>query len=416
MTGTRATGADELPLAGIRVLDLSRVLAGPWAAMTLGDLGAEVIKVEAPGKGDDTRAWTPPEVGGISTYYLGANRNKKSIAIDLKSCEGRAIVLDLVRKVDVVVENFLPASLERLGLGPETLRAVNPGLIHCSITGYGRDSDFADRPGYDFILQAETGFMSITGEPEGRPMRLGVAFIDLVTGMNATQAILAALVARTRNGTGRHIDIALHHSGLHFLANVASGYLNTGQDPERYGNAHPSIVPYQLFDTADGALALAVGNDGQFRRLCIEVLNDPGLAADSRYQNNGSRVAHRNALVEQLSRHFGRFKTDDVLALLWQHGIPAGRVNTVSQAIASDEARSRDVIVETEHPEIGRFRSIRSPLRTTGASGRVPSPPPGVGRDSREILASILGWTSDRIDAALRSGAVGATGTTACPK
>lgn len=398
------------PLAGVRVLDLSRVLAGPWATMTLGDLGAEVLKVEAPGSGDDTRAWTPPEIGGISTYYLGANRNKKSIAIDMKSPEGRAIVLDLARKADIVVENFRPASLNRLGLGPDTLREINPGLIHCSITGYGRDSDFADRPGYDFVLQAETGFMSITGEAEGQPMRLGVAFIDLVTGMNATQAILAALVARERTGQGRHLDIALHHSGLHFLANVASGYLNTGQDPKRYGNAHPSIVPYQLFDTADGVLALAVGNDAQFRRLCAEVLADPALAEDSRYLTNGLRVAHRDALVTQMSEHFVRLKTDDVLARLRQHAIPAGRVNSVSQAIGSDEARSRGVVMDMDHPEIGRFRTIRSPLRTTGAPPCAPTAPPGVGQDSRAVLASVLGWTPDRIARAMQSGAVGASG------
>lgn len=398
---------DARPLQGLRVLDLSRVLAGPWATMTLGDLGAEIIKVEAPGQGDDTRAWTPPEVEGISTYFLGANRNKKSIAIDLKSPEGRDIVLELASRADIVVENFRPAVLDRLGLGPDTLRGVNPGLIHCSITGYGRDNAFADQPGYDFVLQAETGFMAITGVPDGSPMRLGVAFIDLVTGMNATQAILAALVARASTGRGRHLDIALHHSGLHFLANVASGYLNTGKDATRFGNAHPSIVPYQLFETMDGAVALAVGNDRQFSRLCTGVLNEPGLATDPRYLTNKARVENRDTLVHELTGRFARFSTEDMLARLRQYDIPAGRVNSVAEAIESGEAQARGVVVEARHSKIGAVRSIRSPLRTTGADPETPAAPPRVGQHGRAILAETLGWDRNRIDAAIAIGAVG---------
>ena len=254
-------------LQGIKVLDLTRILAGPWSTMALADLGAEVWKIESP-DGDDTRSWMPPAKAGISTYYLSANRNKQSLVVDMRNPEGRQLILDLAAQADVVVENFLPASLKRLGLDYETLAAVNPRLIHCSITGYGRNNPMENRPGYDFIIQAESGFMSITGEKDGEPMRLGVAFIDLVTGMNAVQGILAALYEREKSGLGQSVDIALSDSALHFLANVASGYLNTGKVPQRFGNAHPSIVPYQLFNTADGRKTAWV-ND---RRCSGEVL------------------------------------------------------------------------------------------------------------------------------------------------
>ena len=274
-------------LDGIRVLDLSRVLAGPWATMTLGDLGAEILKVEQPGRGDDTRHWMPPAAGDLSTYYLAANRNKKGVAIDIGHPEGRQIILDLARESDILVENFRPASLRRLGLTREVLHAVNPRLIICSISGYGRDHALEDRPGYDFIIQAESGFMAITGEVGGAPMRLGVAFIDLVSGMNAVQAILAALYMRERTGRGQWLDIGLTDSAAFLLANVGAGYLNTGQEPMRFGNAHPSIVPYQLFDCADGPLAVAVGNDDQFRRFCTVIGRDD-LAGDPRNASHPS--------------------------------------------------------------------------------------------------------------------------------
>jgi len=277
-------------LDGIKVLDLSRILAGPWCTMTLADLGAEVWKIENPDGGDDTRTWMPPSVEGISTYYLSVNRSKKSVAIDLKTASGRAILTELASKADVFIENFRPASLKALGLSYESLSERNPRLIHCAISGYGRSTAFADRAGYDFVMQAETGFMSITGETDGNPMRLGVAFVDLATGANAIQSILAALFARERTGRGQSIDIALFDSGLHFLANIASGYLNTGSNPTRFGNAHPSIVPYQLFDTADGAIALAVGNDQQYRRLCRDVLAREELCTDERFRTNAGRT------------------------------------------------------------------------------------------------------------------------------
>src|SRR5262245_58180522 len=320
-------------LDGVKVLDLSRVLAGPWCTMALSDLGAEVWKVENPDGGDDTRAWMPPSAGGISTYYLGANRNKKSIAVDLKTPGGRAIVTELAAKADIFIENFRPASLKAMGLTYERLSALNPRLIHCAISGYGRDTPFADRAGYDFIMQAETGFMSITGEAAGAPMRLGVAFIDLSTGMHATQAILAALYARERTGVGQSIDIALLDSGLYMLANVASGYLNTGTNPTRFGNAHASLVPYQLFDTADGAIALAVGNDQQYRRLCENVLGSGELWSDERFRTNPGRTRHRDELLPRLQAAILRFGTKTLMEKLREHDIAAGEVRTVGDAL-----------------------------------------------------------------------------------
>ena len=394
------------PLEGIKVLDLSRILAGPWCTMTLADLGAEVWKVEAPGAGDDTRTWMPPQKDGISTYYLSANRNKKSIAIDLRSPEGREIVLDLARQADVVVENFRPSSLTRLGLDYDSLHAVNPMLVYCSISGYGRDNEFASRPGYDFVLQAETGFMSITGDKDGEPTRLGVAFVDLATGMNATQAILAALIARGRTGRGQHLDISLHHCGLQFLANVASGYLNTDKTPGRFGNAHPSIVPYQLFKCADGHIALAVGNDGQFRALCDKVLVRPDLANDPRFAANKDRVTNRDVLIPLLDAEMARLDVSTLIERLDAAGVPGGRVYDVAEAFNSPEAQARGVVAELPHPTLGRVKSVASPMRFSDTATALHSAPPAVGEQTNDILGTVLGWDETRINAARAAGVV----------
>ncbi|MDQ0138067.1 crotonobetainyl-CoA:carnitine CoA-transferase CaiB-like acyl-CoA transferase [Neorhizobium galegae] len=399
------TANAALPLTGIKVLDLSRVLAGPSATMTLGDLGADVWKVEQPGTGDDTRTWAPPSASGIATYYLAANRNKRSIAVDLATPEGRQIVLRLAAQADIVVENFRPASLRKLGLTYDELRAVNPRLIHCSISGYGRGNDLEDRPGYDFILQAECGFMSITGEPDGEPMRLGVAFVDLVSGMNAVQAILAALFMRERTGRGQWLDIALFDSAVFFLANVASGHLNTGSEPRRFGNAHPSIVPYQLFDCADGRIALAVGNDEQFRRLCLDVLPLPGLAADERFASNRRRAENRDLLLPILSGHFSTTSRAEMLGRLERAGIPAGEVKSVGEALRSQPSVLRDSIVTSPHPVLGETKSIRSPLRMSAAPMPAPSAPPLLGQHTDMILSQVLGFQPDQIDA-LRGGGI----------
>lgn len=393
-------------LRGIRVLDLSRVLAGPWASMTLGDLGAEIWKVEHPAGGDDTRKWHPPTIGVTSTYFLAANRNKKSIAIDMQRETGREIVCALAERADILVENFRPSSLRSLGLSFDDLRARNPRLIYCSVSGYGHNTPFAERSGYDFVLQAEAGFMSITGAPDGPPTRLGVAFVDLVTGMNATQAILAALFARERTGRGQHLDIALHHSALHFLANIATGYLNTGDEPARFGHAHPSIVPYQLFDTSDGQIALAVGNDAQFRRLCADVLRNSALARDPDFARNADRTANRARLVALLQARFSEFGTDALIAALRLADIPVGRVNGVAAAFATPEARARGVVDEMPHPTAGEVRLVRSPLELSDTPVAKPAAPPTLGQHSEVILREVLGWDIARISAAVAEGAV----------
>jgi crotonobetainyl-CoA:carnitine CoA-transferase CaiB-like acyl-CoA transferase len=402
------------PLDGLKVLDLSRVLAGPWCTMTLADLGAEVWKIEHPRGGDDTRKWSPPSLNGVSTYYLSANRNKKSIAVDLGTREGQAIIRELAAKADIVVENFKPSSLAKLGLGYEALKIGNPGLIYCSISGYGRDNAFADRPGYDFVLQAECGFMAITGETDGPPMRLGVAFIDLVSGMNAVQAILAALYARTTTGQGQSIDIALLDSGLQFLANVGSGHLNTGAEAQRHGNAHPSIVPYQLFACGDGRhLALAVGNDEQFKRLCLAVLAAPELWQEPRFQTNLGRTTHRGELVPLLEAHFTRDSSEAWLVKLKASDIPVGEVRTVGEAFGSAEAVARDAVMGVEDAQLGTIRMVRSPLRLSETPVVPPQAPPGLGQHTRQVLGEVLGLGQKDIETLQALGVLGGQDTRA---
>ena len=393
-------------LDGIKVLDLTRVLAGPWATMTLGDLGAEIWKIEQPGAGDDTRGWMPPSVEGISTYYLGANRNKKSLAIDMGTPEGREIIVALAQKADILVENFRPASLRKFKLTYKDLKAINPRLIVCSISGYGRGHAQEERPGYDFIIQAESGFMAITGEREGEPMLLGVAFIDLVTGMNAVQAVLAALYMRERTGEGQWLDIGLNDSALFLLANVASGYLNTGKEHGRYGNAHPSIAPYQIFACADGRIAIAVGTDEQFRRFC-RVIGLSQLSGDPRYTTNRKRTEHRDTLLPLLEQHFVGLNLTKVLAELRAAGVPAGDVRSVGQALTSDIAELRQSVVSVPAPTIGTFRSVRSPLRLSASPSREPTPPPAVGEHTDAVLAEHLGLEPEQIERLRSSGAIG---------
>ena len=393
-------------LEGIKVLDLSRVLAGPWATMTLGDLGAEIWKIEQPGTGDDTRSFAPPLVEGISTYYLGANRNKKSLAIDIGTSEGREIIVDLARKADILVENFRPASLRKFRLTYDDLKVINPRLIVCSISGYGRGHALEERPGYDFILQAESGFMAITGERDGEPMRLGVAFIDLVTGMNAVQAVLAALYMRERTGEGQWLDIGLHDSALFLLANVASGYLHTGQEHGRYGNAHPSIVPYQIFACIGGRIAIAVGNDEQFRRFC-RAIGLAELSDDPRYATNRRRTEHRETLLPLLEAHLGHLELTKLLADLRAAGVPAGDVRSVGQALTSEFADLRQSVMSVEDPKIGTFRSVRNPLRMSASMSLPPTPPPDIGQHTAEVLAEQLGFAPHHIRRLRASGSIG---------
>jgi crotonobetainyl-CoA:carnitine CoA-transferase CaiB-like acyl-CoA transferase len=388
--------SNQACLNGIRILDLSRVLAGPYCTQLLGDLGAEVIKIEQPGKGDDTRQWGPPWFHGESAYYLACNRNKKSLTVNLQSEAGRAIIRQLVPRCDVLVENFKVGAMAKWGLDEVTLRKLNPHLIFCAITGYGQTGPLAPRPGYDFIIQAQGGIMSITGEATGEPCKVGVAIADIVTGLYAHSAILAALFHRERTGEGQFIDIALFDAQVSWLANVAMNYLVSGETPKRYGNAHPNVVPYQIFATADGHLALGVGNDTQFRRLC-EQLDLPELAQDSRFQTNAGRVKHRDILVAQLQKVLHRFSTAKWAEQLTAVGIPAGPINSVTQVFAEAQVAAREMVVEILHPSGEPVKLLGPVPKFSATPARVQSPPPLLGQHTEAVLRELLQMEEEQI-------------------
>jgi crotonobetainyl-CoA:carnitine CoA-transferase CaiB-like acyl-CoA transferase len=373
--------------------------------MTLGDLGAEVWKIEHPVTGDDTRGWRPPEAGGESTYYFCANRNKRSVAVDLKAPEGQAIVRDLAARADVLIENMRLGALERMGLGVEALRTLNPRLIYCSISGYGRRGPRAADPGYDGVIQAESGLMSITGAADGEPMKVGVAITDLVCGMNATQAILAALLMRTQTGAGQFIDIALLDGGLAVLANVGSAYLNAGAAPARFGNSHPTVVPYGIYHGSDGPFVLGCGNDRQFRITCAEVLGRPDLVEDPRFRSNAQRHAHRAVLEATLAELFARRPASHWVRALMQADVPAAEVRTVPQALAAPEVLERGTIQTVPHPTAGEVRLVASPLRLEGMPAQ-PTPPPLLGEHTRAVLNDVLGRSASDIDRLVAAGIV----------
>ena len=377
------------PLQGVRVLDLSRVLAGPYCTMVLGDLGADVIKVEPP-EGDETRGWGPPFAEGESAYYLCVNRNKRGIVINLKTDEGKKILRDLALQSDVLVENFRPGTLKKFGLDFETLHELNPKLIYCSITGFGQTGSMKDKPGYDFMIQALGGLMSITGEPDGEPMKTGVAVVDLFAGQNAIIAILAALQARTLTGRGQQLDIALFDSQLGWLANVASNYLISGKLPKRHGNAHANIVPYQSFQASDGWFAIAVGNDRQFARLC-DLIGKPGFAADEKFATNSARVQNRAELIPLLIDIFKTASVSDWLARLDEAEIPCGPIQNFEQVFSMPVVGEREMLVKMEHPTIGKLPLVGSPLKMSDTPVEFRLPPPLMGEHTEEVLRE-LGW------------------------
>ena len=379
------------PLAGIRVLDMSRVLAGPWCTMILGDLGADVIKVENPVGGDETRDFGPPFEAGESAYYMSANRNKKSILADLKTEEGQGIVRRLAEKSDVLIENFRLGAMEKFGLRLEDLRQANPRLVTCSISGYGRMSPLAARAGYDFMIQAESGLMSITGEPDGPPFRVGVATADLTTGNNAAQAVLAALYAREKSGHGQHIDLALLDCQVAGLANIGAGYLMSGERPQRHANAHPNVAPYEAFETADEPIALTVANDRQFQKLC-DLMGVEDLPSDPRFATNSKRAANRKELKPELETVFRTDGRDKWLEKLHAAGLPAGPIRTVDEALESPEIKAHGLIKEMSHPAMGTCRLVGSPLRLSGTPVVEPFHPPLLGEHTAEVLVDALGW------------------------
>jgi formyl-CoA transferase len=384
------------PLEGIRVLDLSRVLAGPYCTMTLGDLGADVIKVEQPGAGDDTRRWGPPWAGTESAYYLCVNRNKRSITLDLKSDEGKEILTSLAKSSDIVVENFKVGALDRMGLGYRDLSRVNPGLIWCSITGYGQDGPYASRAGYDFVAQGEAGIMSITGEINGEPMKVGVAIVDITTGLFSANAILAALHARHATGRGQHIDSTLFTSAIAWLANVGSSYLTTGDLPKRLGNAHPSIVPYQTFKTKDLWIIIGAGNDRQFESLC-GILGLEGLVTDPRFKDNPSRVQNREELIPLLNSVLETRLADEWLEEISAAGIPCGPINTLDRVFDHPQAIHRNMVVEIEHPTAGTVKLAGIPFTMSETPPAVLRHPPLLGEHTEEVLSGDLGYDITKI-------------------
>jgi len=405
------------PLKGVTVLDLTRVLAGPWATQTLADLGAEVIKIERPGAGDDTRAWGPPfldgddEAGahGDAAYFTSANRNKRSVTANLATEEGRDIVRALAMQADILVENFKLGGLGRHGLDYASLAKLNPRLIYCSVTGFGQTGPEAGRPGYDAMIQAMGGLMSITGQPAGapgdEPMKTGVAVVDLFTGMYAATAILAALLHVRATGQGQHIDLALFDVQLSMLANQASNYLVSGRSPGRLGNAHPNLVPYQVFETADGALVLAIGNDAQFRAFAA--LCSDALATDPRFQTNALRVGNRVALVDVLRPHLRRRTTAEWAGLLDRAGVPCGPINSVAQAFAEPQAIARGAVVEQARDDLqAPIRTVASPIRLSETPLEYRLAPPALGADTRAVLGERLGLSEDALDRLASSGAI----------
>lgn len=400
-----ASGAGALE--GLRVLDLSRVLAGPWCSQMLADLGADVVKVERPGSGDETRAWGPPwlrhddgSLSGESAYFLGTNRNKRSLTVDFAQPEGERLIRELAMQADVLLENFKTGGLKQYGLDYASLATLNPRLVYCSITGFGQTGPYADRLGYDFLVQGMGGLMSLTGlpdgEPGGGPMKVGVALTDVMTGLHATIAVLAALERRHTSGRGQHIDLALLDVQIAALANQAANFLVGGQVPKRLGNAHPSIVPYQDFPTADGHMILAVGNDSQFSNLCA-ALEHPAWASDARFVTNPERVRHRDELVALIRRVTVTRTTGEWLGRMEEAKVPCGPINTLDRVFDDPQVRARGVRIEMAHPEASSVPMVGNPIRLSESPVSYRRPPPTLGQHTEEVLRDWLTLDAETI-------------------
>jgi succinate---hydroxymethylglutarate CoA-transferase len=383
-------------LAGLRVLDLTRILAGPLCTQILGDMGAEVIKIEPPGTGDDTRTWGPPFAGGESAYFMGVNRNKRSLTLNMAVKSGQEILAQLLKKSDVLVENFKLGTLEKWGITDGWLEENAPRVVRCSITGYGSSGPDAALPGYDFILQAESGLMSICGEADGGPTKYGVAIVDVVTGLYACNSILAALAARSRTGRGQRVEVCLYDSGLAMLINVASSYLVTGKDARRFGNGHPNIVPYTTYPTADGMIAVAVGNDGQFARFA-ETAGHAEWARDARYATNPARVANRDALDEAIARALKGRESAEWIDKLRAAGLPCGPINSVGEALNDPHTLAREMVRSVRHPTAGELKMVGIPFRLNGTPAAIRRAPPLLGQHTEEVLGKELGMSAARI-------------------
>jgi len=384
----------DLPLKGVKVLDISRVLTGPFCTMLLGDLGAEVIKVEIPGKGDETRAWGPPFVEGESAYYLSVNRNKKSLTLNLKSDEGKKIFMELAQKCDIVIENFLPGTVERLGVDYKTVKEVNPGIIYCSISGYGQNGPYRTFPAYDLLMQGVGGLMSITGEKDGSPIRIGVALIDIGAGMYAALGILSALMIKKETGKGQYIDVSLMDTEVSWLTYMASNYFLTGKNPVRMGSSHPNIVPYQAYKAKDRYFIVAVGNDKIWQRFCkaleLDIIDDP------RYSTNEKRVENREELNAFLEQIFATKDSNEWIEILQEARVPCGPVNEISDVVNHPQTKHRNMVVDIEHPKAGTIKMLGNPINLSLTPPEYKSPPPLLGEHTEEILQS-LGYDMEAI-------------------
>ncbi|TDV34323.1 crotonobetainyl-CoA:carnitine CoA-transferase CaiB-like acyl-CoA transferase [Paraburkholderia caballeronis] len=402
----QSTDKPALPLAGVRVLDLSRILAGPWSAMVLGDLGAEVIKVEHPRRGDDTRDWGL-RVGQTETaYFNSVNRNKRSVTLDLQTDAGCAIARDLAKTSDVVIQNFKAGGAEKLGLGYDALSSDNPRLVYCSISGYDRTGPEAARPGYDLVVQGEAGLMALNGEADQPPLKFGVAAVDLFTGMYAAQAVLAALYERERTGRGRHVEMALFDCGLMITSYYGLEALIAGEDPPRYGNAHPSIVPYGVFDAQDGPLVITVGNNSQYERFCRDVIDRPDLADDPRFATNILRSQNRATLLPEIRRELAARPRRALLDRLALAGIPCGEVAGLREALTSKRAVDGGLVTTQPHPHAGTTPVLAPPWRFDGERMPVRRAPPQLGEGTDDVLKSVLGLSDDRLAALRDSGVI----------
>ncbi len=393
------------PLAGIRVLDLSRVLAGPYCTMFLGDLGAEVVKIEQPGVGDDTRGWGPPFAGGESAYFLCVNRNKQSLTVDLKSPEGISLIRRLAQRADVLIENFRPGAMDEFGLGYDALHAANPKLIYASLSGFGADGPMAQVPGYDLIVQAWGGLMSITGTPQSGPLKVGVAIIDLVAGLMLGKSIVAALYAREKNGLGQKIDTSLMEAEVAVLINAGSNYLMSGKVPGRWGNAHPTIVPYQSFQTADSYLVIGVASEGIWQRFC-KAIGQAELANDARFAKNADRVANRQVLIDQLTKMFRGSDNQTWLRILNEAEVPCAPIQTIDQVFSAPQVLHRSMLLEVPHPTAGKVRMAGLPVKFSATPASVRLPPPLLGEHSAQVLSSWLDLSAGAIAELKQKGVI----------
>jgi formyl-CoA transferase len=393
------------PLEGLRVVDLTRVLSGPYCTMQLGDLGAEVIKIEQPGKGDDTRAFAPPYQGDQAAYFLSINRNKKSVTLDMKSEAGKEVLWRLIGKSDILVENFRPGAMDRLGFGYTAVRTRKPAMVYASISGFGASGPQKDRPGYDVIVQGEAGIMDITGPQDGAPYKVGTAVADLVSGLYAAQGILAALYAAKSTGRGQHVDISMYEAMASLLTFNAGIYFATGEPPRRRGNTHPTIVPYETFEAADGWINLAVGNDDLWRRFCTAA-ERPDLAADPRYLKAADRVRNRDELVPLVRSLIKQRTRDDWMARLNAAGVPSGAIRTVGEVCDSDLLKARGMIAEMQHASAGTVKAMKNAVHLSGTPLDAYAAPPQLGEHTREVLTGLLGYSKAEVEALARDGVI----------